>query len=323
MQLPEYAGQDSVAPVKGIRTFFAGIGQPRTAGGQVRNTGRRGTVPGQRASDELWPEPGSAAPSSPAPSSPAPSAGAPSSPVSARTLAGSGRAGRAGRSRSTRRRGATRDRDPRWPSLNLTNNVRVLSEDDLAHLPAADPPGQAAWTASGQLPRPDGSRPARPAAPARSFEPARGARPLDPTNNVRLLTPEDLAMRAADTPAGPPGGMTADQGPAAPAPTWEDPAPARAWDAPAVPTAPHAASGEHSTAPGSISTPISNPISGSASLPIAGYDQLTLPALRARLRWLDQGQIRVLIDYERANAGRPEVVSMFERRIGKLRSGQS
>ena len=308
MQLPEYAGQDSVAPVKGIRTFFAGIGQPRTAGGQVRNTGRRGTVPGQRASDELWPEPGSAAPSSPAPSSPAPSSSAP-----ARTVAGSGRAGR---SRSARRRSATRDRDPRWPSLNLTNNVRVLSEDDLAHLPAADPPGLAAWTASGQSPWPDGSRPARPAAPARPFEPARGARPLDPTNNVRLLTPEDLAIRAADAPVGLPGGTAADQGPAAPASAWADPAPvtSRAWDSSAVPSARPAASADRSTAPG--------PISGSASLPIAGYDQLTLSALRARLRSLDQSQIRVLIDYERANAGRPEVVSMFERRIGKLRNGR-
>ena len=318
MQLPEYAGQDSLAPVRGIRTFFAGIGQPRTAGDQVRNTGRHGAVPGPRAADEQWPEPGS-----PESGSPAPSAGAPSSPAPARTLAGSGRAGRAGRSRAERRRGATRDRDPRWPSLNLTNNVRVLSEDDLAHLPAADPPGLAAGTACGQLPRPDGSRPAQTAAPARSFEPARGARPLDPTNNVRLLTPEDLAMRAVDTPAEPPGGMAADQGPAAPAPAWADPvpapAPARAWDAPAVPTARHSASGEQTTAPGSISTPIGGP----AGLPIAGYDQLTLPALRARLRWLDQGQIRVLIDYELANAGRPEVVSMFERRIGKLRSGRA
>ncbi|MHB1596766.1 MAG: hypothetical protein ACYCO9_15365 [Streptosporangiaceae bacterium] len=284
MQLPEYAGQDSVAPVKAIRSFFAGIGQPRTARVPVRSAGRHGTVPGPRAADGPWPAPGSPEPGSPAPSSPAPG-----SPAPARTVAGSGqarRAGRAGRSRSARRRDATRDRDPRWPSLNLTNNVRLLSEDDLAHLPAADPPGIAARTTSGQVARQGGSRPAQIAPPPRSFEPVRGARPPDPTNNVRLLSPGDLAMRAADPPA--------------------------------VPAARHAAPGAHSTAPG-----LADPAGGPASLPLAGYDQLTLPALRARLRWLDQGQIRVLLDYERANAARPEVITMFERRIGKLRAGRA
>jgi hypothetical protein len=306
MQLPEYAGQDSAAPVKSIRTLFAGAGQQRTDEDHTRNTGRHGTVPSPRAADGLWPAPGSPAPGSPAPGSPGagspePDGAAPNSQASvpARTRAGSGRARGRGQSRSARQRGAARDRDPRWPSLNLTNNVRLLSEDDLAHLPAADPPGVAAWAASGQLPRPGSSPPAQAAAADRSFEPTRGARPLDPTNNVRLLSPEDLTMRAADTPAGPSGGRAADA------------APAGTPDPPAVPTARHAAAGAHTAAPG-----LADPI----SLPIAGYDQLTLPALRARLRWLDQGQIRVLIDYERANADRPEVVTMFERRIGKLRA---
>jgi hypothetical protein len=51
---------------------------------------------------------------------------------------------------------------------------------------------------------------------------------------------------------------------------------------------------------------------------VPGYDGLSLPSLRARLRNLDTGQLRVLIAYERAHAGRADVVAMFERRIAKL-----
>jgi hypothetical protein len=55
-----------------------------------------------------------------------------------------------------------------------------------------------------------------------------------------------------------------------------------------------------------------------AALPIAGYDELSLPSLRARLRNLDADQLQVLVDYERAHASRADVVTMFERRIVKL-----
>jgi hypothetical protein len=55
---------------------------------------------------------------------------------------------------------------------------------------------------------------------------------------------------------------------------------------------------------------------------VPGYDELTVASLRARLRNLDSGQVLELLAYEKANAARPAVVSMFERRIAKLRSGQ-
>jgi len=55
-----------------------------------------------------------------------------------------------------------------------------------------------------------------------------------------------------------------------------------------------------------------------AALPIANYDSLSLPSIRARLRGLDVAQLRELAEYERQNAERPEVVGMFERRICKL-----
>jgi hypothetical protein len=44
--------------------------------------------------------------------------------------------------------------------------------------------------------------------------------------------------------------------------------------------------------------------------------------LRSRLRTLDATQVRTLLDYERANAARPDVVMMFERRVAKLESAE-
>ena len=55
-----------------------------------------------------------------------------------------------------------------------------------------------------------------------------------------------------------------------------------------------------------------------AALPVPNYDDATIASLRARLRSLDAAQVRVLLDYEKANAGRAAVLTMFERRITKL-----
>jgi len=57
-------------------------------------------------------------------------------------------------------------------------------------------------------------------------------------------------------------------------------------------------------------------------LPLARYDELSLASIRARLRSLDAGQLRVLVDYERRNAERPEVLGMLERRVQKLEAGE-
>jgi hypothetical protein len=58
------------------------------------------------------------------------------------------------------------------------------------------------------------------------------------------------------------------------------------------------------------------------ALPLANYDSLSLASIRARLRGLDADQLKVLLAYEAANAERPEVLGMFERRIEKLESGR-
>jgi hypothetical protein len=64
------------------------------------------------------------------------------------------------------------------------------------------------------------------------------------------------------------------------------------------------------------------PAAPPVDLPVPNYDGLSLPSLRARLRGLDVPQLRTLVDYERANAARADVITMFERRIEKLTAGQ-
>jgi hypothetical protein len=54
------------------------------------------------------------------------------------------------------------------------------------------------------------------------------------------------------------------------------------------------------------------------TLPVPGYDGLSLASLRSRLRNLDPDQLRVLVDYEKSHGNRDDVVTMFERRIVKL-----
>jgi hypothetical protein len=61
----------------------------------------------------------------------------------------------------------------------------------------------------------------------------------------------------------------------------------------------------------------------SAALPVPNYDDLSVASLRARLRNLDTAQVRALLDYEKANAGRAAVLTMFERRIVKLESQEA
>src|SRR5215469_6006960 len=53
-------------------------------------------------------------------------------------------------------------------------------------------------------------------------------------------------------------------------------------------------------------------------LPVPNYDDLSVASLRARLRNLSADQIGQLIDYEKAHAGRADVITMFERRLAKL-----
>jgi hypothetical protein len=77
-----------------------------------------------------------------------------------------------------------------------------------------------------------------------------------------------------------------------------------------APTAGAAASVAEATA---AEVPVAEP-----GAPLPNYDELSIASLRARLRNLDVTQLRQLVKYESAHAGRADVITMFERRIAKL-----
>jgi hypothetical protein len=126
-------------------------------------------------------------------------------------------------------------------------------------------------------------------------------RSLDSTGNVRILAPGETSARRGQQPAR--QGRQSVQ-----------PRPAPAASRPRQPDQPPATrqSRQSMRAPaGSGAQP---------ALPVQGYDGRSLPSLRSRLRGLDATQLRVLVEYEKSHAGRPDVVTMYERRIAKLES---
>jgi len=60
------------------------------------------------------------------------------------------------------------------------------------------------------------------------------------------------------------------------------------------------------------------PAAPPAAPPLPGYDDLTLPSLRARLRGFDAETLRALLAYEKAHARRDDVITLFERRLAKI-----
>jgi hypothetical protein len=65
------------------------------------------------------------------------------------------------------------------------------------------------------------------------------------------------------------------------------------------------------------------PLVAEPGAPLPNYDELSIASLRARLRNLDVAQLRQLVEYESAHAGRADVITMFERRIAKLQAETS
>jgi hypothetical protein len=62
-----------------------------------------------------------------------------------------------------------------------------------------------------------------------------------------------------------------------------------------------------------------NPEPGLGPAGVNGYDELSLPQLRARLRRFTVDELTELLDYERAHANRPAFVGMLSRRIATVR----
>jgi hypothetical protein len=53
-----------------------------------------------------------------------------------------------------------------------------------------------------------------------------------------------------------------------------------------------------------------------------GYDSLSMPAIRARLRGLDETRLRILLNCERSSANRADIVTLLERRIARLEAAE-
>jgi len=256
---------------------------------------------------------------------------------------GRGRTGRAGKNDRSRRSASSAESDARWRSLDKTGNVRLLSAEDLAlEFPdqVTPPP-----------PSPRAMPPAAPPTPATltftdtslaAPEPA--AEPATPDYAVPdyaaasdVASPEGTAVDAADV-ADSPDVTSAEAwadtyASVQPYPAGDDLSPA-APAADAIVTAPDLAGADDPTIDGPTEAELADAeLAGAgpaeaelaappAELPVPNYDGLSLPSLRARLRGLDVPQLRTLVDYERANAARADVITMFERRIEKLTAGQ-
>jgi hypothetical protein len=200
--------------------------------------------------------------------------------------------------------------EARWRSLDETGNVRLLSEDDA---PTAEPTAQTAPPATEQAAAEQAATEQAAAEQAAAEQAAaeQAAAEQAATEQAAAETMPGVenvpAAESVPAAAEPPARPTVAEPPAADQAANEAASPA----APAGPeTAPAAATVAGSAAP------------AHAGLPVPNYDDLTVASLRARLRNLDASQVRVLLDHEKANAGRAAVLTMFERRIAKLESGE-
>jgi hypothetical protein len=136
-------------------------------------------------------------------------------------------------------------------------------------------------------------------------------RSLDETGNVRLIPGEDTPKaKPATTPPVPEMPES-----------FEVSEVAEVAPEPPVTSEPAAVTEQTSTESSvTPEAPATTPEAPAISLPVPNYDTLTVPSLRARLRNLDPAQLHTLIDYEKAHAGRADVLTMFERRVAKLES---
>jgi len=145
-------------------------------------------------------------------------------------------------------------------------------------------------------------------------------RSLDETGNVRLIPGEDTSKATPTTTPPPPetpdGSEVIEVSEVAEISEVSEATEAASTVVPEPPVTSEPAAVTEQTSTEAPATPEAP----ATSLPLPNYDTLTVPSLRARLRNLDPAQLRTLVDYEKAHAGRADVLTMFERRIAKLES---
>jgi len=140
----------------------------------------------------------------------------------------------------------------------------------------------------------------------------------------RPADPDSATPAPADTEAGIAAATVGTGAATAPAPAGTEaaaaPAPPRA-DAAAVSAPAGAAEVRPAPAAPAADEPAAPAAPAGDIPPLPGYDDLSLPSLRARMRVLDAATLRAMLAYEKAHAHRDDVISMFERRLMKIDAG--
>lgn len=313
MRLPDANDQIKRAPVRALRAVFSGVGQLLLAADRLREEDARGN----HESDDDQPDTlaswdGRLSSSvrlithteTPA-QSPDGAGSAPGDEPAPTERQAKLPAGKPGKSAAGKARpaGSTPTERPRKASAPATRGGKNVADAKRATKAKA---GSPAARKSGR--------------PKDIAEPPR-FRSLDLTGNVRMLTDQDVADLASDQFAqsafdaqavGPPS--------AQPAAVREQPSSVLAAET-AAPVWSQAAPSWSSWSTSAAEVPeVTPPV---ASLPINGYEALSLASLRARLRNLDTAELTGLLAHERSHANREDVVTMFERRIAKLEQSAS
>jgi hypothetical protein len=214
--------------------------------------------------------------------------------------------------------------------LSITDKLRgksAAAPDPETVVPATAPSGTATQTATTKAPAPETATPETATPETATPEAALPETVAAETVAAETVTPETEAAgtatpETAATETVIPEVKTAAKPRAAAKPAAAKPAP----DAPVA--AESAAPGGHvrliqpeEEAPAAPAAPAAAASAPTAELPLANYDELTIPSLRARLRNLSADQLGQLIEYEKSHADRPDVITMFERRVAKLAEG--
>lgn len=150
-----------------------------------------------------------------------------------------------------------------------------------------------------------------------SQAPRRNAAEAD---NVTLLRDESAPGRRREQPSTSRPAAAREPAPVVTHPAAARSAPAAPKPAPApAPPAPAARKPAAAPRPAPAARKPATPAATDRSAPpIAGYDDLSVASLRARLRVLDASAVHALLDYERTHERRDEVITMFERRLIKI-----
>ncbi len=288
MPFPPVTDRLKEAPAVVLRAVFAGIGQLLMAADKVRS----------QLQEQLSP---------PAPERPAGQAGAERPQVEA-----------------TGNVTVLHDRQGSGGQRAHTRPARAAGEEAAPRAPASKPTAKPIRTRAATQPaatKPDTARAATkpPAAKSASAEPTA----VQPAATRPGTAGSAAQPTAAQPTAAQPTAAQPRRARAATRPTAAKPSTARATTrpAPAKPTAAKPAPAKPAEGPATASAAAPTP-PAPASPPVAGYDDLSVASLRARLRGLDAAGVQALLDYEQATARRSDVITMYERRLARL-AGQT